>query len=437
MGLISGEVAFFFVGERKEEGIKRMDDTTIVELERRLDELKKVKVFDEKVREGVGSLIASMPNPDEERDPEKKVRLLLLRCKALTLLPTYSMEAEQGCGAALKLCHDRPELWVLLSECLTRRKATREACDALDNALRIDAQNMDALCQYSRLLRSLSSDSKLTPAERLRHLNESVACAKAAAAACPTSTDGWHCYSIALLSKALSNGVEIAGAQRALQAMRQAALISPEDPDVRFNKGAIEGLLGHFGNAACDFLAAYEVDQKRLKGTRQMLENHLTVLRRAESQITTSRQTGKRPFASLLAKLPSFPDAVTINAILNGSVTSPCHVTVGVVDILSENSMEPLVVLAAEKSGEFLLLLFYGLVRGAIKVNNSIISLSFPECTPVRVMHEVPDIPFLEARAHKSTYTQIFVDFKTTLLNGEPIPSRMLVSPKLSSRLFV
>ncbi|PWV07174.1 hypothetical protein C3747_104g127 [Trypanosoma cruzi] len=173
--------------------------------------------------------------------------------------------------------------------------------------------------------------------------------------------------------------------------MRQAALISPEDPDVRFNKGAIEGLLGHFGNAACDFLAAYEVDQKRLKGTRQMLENHLTVLRRAESQITTSRQTGKRPFASLLAKLPSFPDAVTINAILNGSVTSPCHVTVGVVDILSENSMEPLVVLAAEKSGEFLLLLFYGLVRGAIKLTIQLFlcrfrnALLFVSCTRCQI----------------------------------------------------
>ncbi|RNF06978.1 tetratricopeptide repeat domain 5 [Trypanosoma conorhini] len=414
-----------------------MSGLTIEELERRLDGLQKVKVFDERVRGGVERLLASTPNFEEERDPETKVRLLFLRCKALTLLPSYSREAEQACGAALKLRHDRPDLWVLLSECLARRNATREACDALDNALHIDAHNVEALCQYSRLLRTLSSDSKLTQTERLQHLNDSVARGKAAAAACPTSTDAWNCYSIALLSKALSSGVDIAGAKQALQAMRQAARLSPEDPDVRFNKGGIEGLLGHFGNAACDFLAAYEADKTRLKGTKQMLENHLTVLRRAESRIHTARQAGKRNFASLLAKLPSSPDAVAVKSVLEGSATAPCRVTVGAVDVLSEPTMEPTVLLAAEKSGEFLLLLLYGLRQGSVKGNNTTISLSFPDSTPVRVTHEVPDISFLETSAHTATYTQVFVDLKTTLINGQPVPSRMLVSPTLFSTMFV
>ncbi|ESL11852.1 hypothetical protein TRSC58_00389 [Trypanosoma rangeli SC58] len=414
-----------------------MNGSTIEELERRLDELQKVKVFDENVRGGVDRLLASTSNVEEERDPDMKVRLLFLRCKALTLLPIFSMEAEQGCGAALKLRHDRPDLWVLLSECLARRNATREACDALDNALRLDPHNVEALCQYSRLLRTLSSDPKLTPAERLQHLNDSVARGKAAAAARPTNTDGWQCYSIALLSKALSNGVDIAGAQHALQAMRQAARISPEDPDVRFNKGGIEGFLGHFGNAACDFLAAYEVDRKRLKGTKQVLEDHLTVLRRAESRIKSAHQAGKRNFLSLLAKVPSSTDGVTIKEVVEGSATTPCRVTVGTVDVLSEPTMEPMVVLAAEKSGEFLLLLFYGLKRGSIKGNNTIISLLFPGSTPVRVTHEVPGIPFLETSSHTATHTQVFVDLKTTLVNGEPVPSHMRVSPKLSSRMFM
>ncbi|KEG15480.1 tetratricopeptide repeat domain 5 [Trypanosoma grayi] len=413
-----------------------MNDT-IDDLEKRLDELTKIRVFDDDVRRGVDLIVESMPNPDQERDPAMKVRLLILRCKALTLLPVFSMEAERDCTAALKLQHEKPELWVILSECLARRKADREACDALDNALRIDAHNVNALCQYSRLLRSISSDPKLTPAERRQHLCDAVMRGKAAVTACPTDEEGWHCYSIALLSEALADGVDIAGVQKALQAMRQAARISPSDPDVRFNKGAIEGLLGNFGVAACDYLAAYEADPRRLKGTKQLLEDHLAVLRRAQSRIEGARQAGKRVFASLLAKLPSTLDNATMKAVLEGGAETPCRVTVGVVDVLSEPTMEPLVVLSAEKSGDYVLLLFYGLQRSALKISDTTITLIFPGSRPVRVQHHVPAIPLLESSAHSCTYTQVHVDLKTTLVNGTPIPSRMLASPKVSSRLFV
>ncbi|ORC90708.1 tetratricopeptide repeat domain 5 [Trypanosoma theileri] len=413
-----------------------MNDT-IGELESKLDELTRIKVFDDDVRSGVDSLLESMPNPDEERDPDRRIRLLVLRCKALTLLPVFSMEAERDCSAALKLRHDRPDLWVLLSECLARRRATREACDALDHALRLDAANVEALCQYSRLLRGLSADPQVPAGERQRHLLEAVARGKAAASAAPGCADGWHSYAIALLSAALADGVDLAGVRRAALAMRQAATLASSDPDVRFNKAAIEGLLGHFGTAACDLLAAHEADPRRLPGTLRLLEDHIAILRRARSRIDSAQQTGKRAFAALLAKLPTPAEGATTRNLLEGQTMPTCRITVGVVDVLSESTMEPMVVLAAEKSGEFVLLLFYGLQRNAIKINDTIITLSFPGSTVLRVQHDVPAVPLLDSSSFESTYTQVFVDLKTTLVNGSPIPARMLLPPRISSRLFV
>ncbi|CBH11985.1 hypothetical protein, conserved [Trypanosoma brucei gambiense DAL972] len=378
-----------------------------------------------------------MPNPDKQHSPEEKVRLYVLRCKALLLLPSYSKDSERCCSAALKLRNDRPDLWVLLSECFTQRGATKEACEALDNALRLDSRNEKALSQYSQVLRIRSADSKLPLQESRKYLSEAVLRAKEAVAVSPASASCWHLYGIALLSEALSNGMNVEGAQRSLKALEQASRIEPRDPDVCYNKGAVEGVLGYFGSASCDLLTALEEDPHRLKGARKQLEDYLSIIRRAISMTESMQRTGKKAFTSLVTKLAKHVDSMTLREALERETSSLCKVSVGVVDVLSETTMEPMVVLSVDRVGEFCLLLFHGIRRGTFKMRDAVVTLTVPKSNPVRVTHEVPAIPFLDTSAYSCSYVQVIVDVDSTIVNGAPISSQMRVPPQVSTRLFI
>nr|CCC91171.1 conserved hypothetical protein [Trypanosoma congolense IL3000] len=409
----------------------------VFQLEKELEELSSIKVFDENVRKGVDRILANMPNPDEEHNTEEKVRLYVLSCKALLLLPSFSKDSERYCTAALKLRGDRPDLWVLLSECLEQRNANKEACEALDKALQLDSKNLKALCQYSQIMRILSADPKLPPQERTKCLSKSVERAKEAAAVCPTEAAGWHSYGVALLSEALSSGVNIAAVRRSLMSLAQAARLDPTDPDIRFNKSVIEAMLGNFGVATQDLLVAYKEDPKRLKGTRKRLEQYDSIVRRAVSLSESMQGTGKKTFSTMLSKLSKYKNSMTLKEISEKEPVSSCGLTVGVVDILSEPVMEPMVVLAADKGGEFVLLLLHGLLRDAIKLKDAVITLSVPASKPVKVFHDMPAIPFLDTNAYSCTFTHVIVDINTTIINGAPISPQMRVSPQVSTRLFV
>ncbi|KAG8341461.1 hypothetical protein TRVL_07709 [Trypanosoma vivax] len=414
-----------------------MTQGSVAELEKELEALSEIRVFNDHVQTGVDRILGLMPRPDEERNPEEKVRLLTLRSRARLLLPVFSAEAERDCSAALKLCGDRADLWVLLSECLLRRNASREACSALDNALQADERNVKALCQYSQVLRSMSSDASLTPAERKQYIADSVIRAKTAVAACPTNADGWHSYGISLLSEALASGTNISGACKSLQAFQRAASLVPSDPDIRCNKSTVEGLLGNFGNAAVDLIAALEADSVRLKGTEKQLELFVTTLRHVQSRMECLKQSGGKPLRTLMAKLSKRTVGTTVKDVLEGKAPTPCTVVLGVLDVLGESSMEPLVTLAMDRNKEFVLLLFYGLRRGALKINNSIVTISAPPSVVTQVEHHVPAVPLLDTKELSMSCIQVYADTNSTLVNDAPISPHMQVQPRMSSRLFV
>lgn len=392
-------------------------------LEQQLHQLRRVKIFDESVRAGAERIIASLPSPEDVRDPSTKVRILILRCDALLLLPSVSKEAEKDVHAALKLKQASPDMWVSLAECLLRRNAFQEACDALDNALRETPTDVTALCKYSQIQRNRCGESGVTPSQKTAYLEDAVDKARMAVQSNVNDSEAWNALSLSLLSKVTAEGMSSAGARKALSAMQQARNHCDDDPDIFYNKAVLESLCGNFGNAVADFLSANSLDSKRLKGTRNLCSANLGILMRAISRMKNATGIGRGEFKKTLAKLSmSTPP---------GSSEST---SLAVVDVISESTMQPLVVLTTDSNGDFSFLLFYLVNSTPFKIG-SIVTLPAPTMH-VEVHHKVPSIPFLESAPLSLNMKHYFGDANSVLVNGSPLPSHCRVPVQVSSRLF-
>ncbi|AYU81151.1 Protein of unknown function - conserved [Leishmania donovani] len=394
-------------------------------LEKEVADLKRVRVFNETVRTGVERVLASLPSPENEKDTSTKARILLLRSQATLLLPRVSREAEKDLNAALKLQPGSTTTWVELSECLLRRNAFKEACDALDNALRVNPAHTEALCKYSQIQRNRCGEEGVTAEQRKAYLEDAVAKARAAVGSNVDDADAWNTLALSLLSKVTLEGMTFDGVRKALAAMQQAERKCPEDPDVPYNKAVLESLLGHFGAAAMDYWKAHALDKDRLKGTRHLSEENAKVLLRAQSRMRTSSGIGKRDFQRIRTRIEQAHKKYT---------QSTSAKVVGVLDIVTEPTMQPVTLLVSDGKGDFGLLLLHEVRPTCFKIGDVI---AYPVTTPVEtITHNVVACPGVVEEPLKLTLNHAYPNPKGILVNGQPLPSSAHVPLQMSSRLF-
>lgn len=394
-------------------------------LEKEVADLKRIRVFNETVRTGVERVLASLPSPEKEKDAATKVRILLLRSQATLLLPRVSREAEKDLNAALKLQPGLAVTWVELSECLLRRNAFKEACDALDSALRVNQAHTEALCKYSQIQRNRCGEEGVTPEQRKAYLDDSVAKARAAVSSNVDDADAWNTLALSLLSKVTLEGMSFDGVRRALAAMQQAERKCPEDPDVPYNKAVLESLLGHFGAAAMDYWKAHRLDNDRLKGTRYLAEENAKVLLRAQSRMKAAAGIGKRDFKKICTRIEQAHKKYGPNASAK---------VVGVADIITEPTMQPVTLLVTDEKGNFELLLMHEVRPTSFKIGDVI---AYPASTSVEtITHIVSGCPGVEAEPLELTLAHAYPNPKSILLNGQPLPSSAHVPLQMTSRLF-
>ncbi|KAK7195387.1 Tetratricopeptide repeat [Novymonas esmeraldas] len=399
--------------------------TALAALEKEVAELKRIRVFGETVRTGAERVLANVPPLEREKDAATKVRILLLRSQAALLLPRVSQEAEKDLNAALKLQPGSATTWVELSECLLRRNSFKEACDALDNALRVCPTHTEALCKYSQIQRNRCGESGVTLEQRKAYLEDSVVKARAAVNSNVDDADAWNTLALSLLSKATLEGLTFDGVRKALSAMQQAERKCPEDPDVPFNKAVLESLLGHFGTAAMDYWRAHGLDSDRLKGSRSLAEENAKVLLRVQSRTRASSGIGKRDFKKICTRIEQAQKRYT---------QSTSAKIVGVVDIVTEPSMQPVTLLVSDETGVFWLLLMHELRSTSFKIGDVI---AYPVSTPTEaITHTVTGCPGAETEPIELTLTHAYPNPKSILVNGHPLTPSAHVPLQMSSRLF-
>lgn len=419
-----------------------MNTAPLEALEAKVEELRKVKVFTEAVKAEAESILEVIPSPDDERTQERKIRVLVLRARAQLVLPRVSMEAEEDLNVALKLGGASAAMWIDLSECLMRRNALREACAALDSALKIDADNVEALCRYSQLLRNRCAEKGLSAEQKAALLDEATARARTAVRADIKSAEAWNTLSLSLLSSATQGGLEALALRKCLAAMQQATTLqraaaevkaTEEDPDVYFNKAMIEGLLAYYGAAASDYQRAYTLDSQRLRGVERACEENINTLKKIEMRMRNLRGIGKKEMKKILKSLNSGAGATQAGtAGSNGSG----RLTLVVVDIVSEATQQPLALLTCNAREEYVVVLLYGVASTTFKIGDRV---SFPESKSASetVEHTVLPGPFLERDTPLSlSLMHCYPAWSDVLLNDSAIPSRSRVPIHISSRLF-
>lgn len=314
-------------------------------LDRELGEMESCNATEDEVQKRAQAVLARLPAPESVGSVPTRARVLCLRCRAQLLLSHVSVEAERDCHAALKLNPDNATTWILLSECLLRRNACKDACDALDSALRLAPTCTAALCQYSQVQRNRCSERDLTLAQRTAYLHASVEKARSAIRTNMNSGYAWYMLSLALLAMMTVDGVSMEKLSKALAAIVQAErrttccvynsvggggndprldsnggsnrVVSTydddddattpstvcENADVIYNKAVIEGLLGYFGDAAVDYARAHALDSLRLKGTRYLSMAMAGIVEQARNRMKNVQSIGKREFVKLQARL--------------------------------------------------------------------------------------------------------------------------------------
>ncbi|KAG5498849.1 hypothetical protein JKF63_03138 [Porcisia hertigi] len=397
----------------------------LASLEKEVADLKRVRVFNEAVRQGVEHVLASLPPPEEEKNTATKVRILLLRSQATLLLPRVSRESEKDLNTVLKLQPGSASTWVDLSECLLRRNAFKEACDALDSALRVDPAHTGALCKYSQIQRNRCGEEGVTTEQRKVYLEDSVAKARAAVTSNVDDADAWNTLALSLLSKVTLEGMSFDGVRRALAAMQQAERKDPEDPDVHYNKAVLESLLGYFGAASMSYWKAFGLDNDRLKGTWHYSGENAKVLLRAQSRMKTASGIGKRDFKKICTRIDQARKKYT-----QGTFAK----IVGVVDIVTEPTMQPVTLLVSDEKANFGFLLMHEVRSTCFKIGDVI---TYPATTPVEtITHNVVGCPGVEAEPLELTLTHAYPNPKGILINGQPLPSSAHVPLQMTSRLF-
>lgn len=395
------------------------------ELEQWVTELKKVRVFNDDVNKATKEILAQIPSPEEERNPSAKARLFSLRGRTAMLLPRVSKEAEKDLNAALKLEPGSVDTWVELAECLLRRNAFKEACDALDSALRINPTHTQALCKYSQIQRNRCGSGKVTPEERKKYIDDSAEKARAAVRCAVDNADAWNTLSLSLLGKVMLEGVTFDGVRKALAAMRQAANKASDDPDVLYNMAVLDGLLGHFGEAATHYWLAYELDKDRLRSARRQSEAYMNVLIRTQNRMRVSSAIGKREFKKICTRVETSEKKY--------STGTPVNV-VGVVDVVTDTSTQPIALLVSNMAGEFSYVLLHGIGSTVFKIGDVV---AYPKSAPSNVIcHSVKACPALSVDAFEVSLPHVHPDPRGILVNGQPLPPSAFVPLQMSSRLF-
>lgn len=418
--------------------------TSIEELENQVQELGFL-VYGEQVKTSVEALLAQIPSPEAQTSPEAKIRAYLLRAKARLLLPVFSKEAEQDINKALKLNQSAPQSWVALSEAYWRRNALREARDALDSALRVDAKFQPALAQYSRILRSMCGSPDVPSQEKLALLTEAESKAKAAVAVDPSDGDSWSALAVTILQLAVANGMDLPLLKKALASLTQAVNKSPRNPDVYYNRGVVHAAFGHFGSAIEDFVKAYELDPKGLKFAKVNAERNLQLLVKARAKVTAGfAGMNERDFKKNVAsKLPAAgkdgdQTFVQFGEVLNKEYKKDAPiqwVAVKVIDLLSGQSDQPLIYLVADRDGSSALLLMYRVSSGAIKIGDTVM-IPFPPSTGATLAHNVAESALLETKADHFAVPTVIVEPSTLIVNGGPIQAKFFKMPELGTRQF-
>ena len=412
-------------------------------LEQKLAELGNL-VYCPEIKNEVEQLIQAVPNIDDIKDTKDKVRALLIRGKTRLLLPTYSKEVDQDIDRALKLNQNEPASWVALSESYWRRNAVREARDALESALRIDPKYQPALCQYSRILRSMCSVEDVPAEQKMAYLVEAVAKAKESVAVDASHGESWAVYGVALLQETVGRGMELPLMKKALAALNQAAIKMPTNPDVFYNRGAIHQTFGYFGAAVQDFLKAYELDPRGLKQARLNAEQNYSIIKKAHDKMKAFGGMREADFKrNIIAKLPDKVNGgeatmTTLATVMNQQIdpkSKVAFVAVKVIDLLTSPGNQPLVYLIADKESNFALMLVYRLSAAAIKVFDTVL-IPFPPSSAATLGHQIPESAVIETTAQTIVTPLVVVEPTTLIVNGAPIHAKYTEMPKMGTRVF-
>lgn len=410
---------------------------TLPDLEERwrVLEAKKIKVYTPEVENEVKYILSHLPPlPEEPELVEDKVRILQIRSNVRLLKPSACSECEEDLNKILKLNKGSFETWVSLGECLLRRNACKEAMEAVNNAIRLDPQYPPALCLYSQILRCrCSSQENLLIDEKKLLLDDAIAKSKACIALNVENGDAWNSLALSLLSRATLEGASRADLRRAFSAIEQAVKQSPEDPDVRFNKGMLESLLGRFDAAAVELVRAHKIDKKGLKGVKSEYEENVGVLRRIVSTIENIQGTGKRDYRTCVKELEFFSSKYGNR---NGAVR---HFSI--LNIVSASTMQPVVLLTIDVHQKFVVLLVYQVRSGAFKISDTVtlpIQVLHPEKGKRMMTQRVePYPPFDQMEPVEVNLLHFYVDFPQLIqINGQEIPESFRASLQVSARVF-
>jgi tetratricopeptide (TPR) repeat protein len=411
-------------------------------LEKRIAELGAL-VYRPQMLPEIEQLVLSVPNIDDLKETKEKVRALLLRGKARLLLPTYSKEVDQDIDRALKLDQNEPASWVALSESYWRRNSIHEARDALESALRVDPKNQSALCQYSRILRSMVTAEDIPAEQKMAYLAEATAKAKESVGIDASHGESWAVYGVALLQETVGRGMELPLMKKALAAFNQAATKMPTNPDVYYNRAAIHQTFGYFGAAIQDYLKAYELDPHGLKHAKIYAEDNYSTVKKASEKMKSFGGMREADFKrNIISKLPEKVGGeatmVTFNTVMNKAIdpkSAVGFVAVKVVDLLSKPTSQPLVYLVADKDSSFSLMLVYRMNPAAIKVFDTVL-IPFPPSSAATLGHQIPESTVLDTTAQTIVTPLCVVEPSTLIVNGAPIPAKFSEMPRMGTRVF-
>lgn len=410
---------------------------TLSDLESRWGVLqeKKIKVLTPDIEKEMDYILDQLDQLPEDSFPvDDKVRILELRSKVRLLRPSVCKESEDDLYKILKLNKGSVETWVTLGECLLRRNACKEATEALENAIQMDPHHKLGLCLYSQILRCrCASSEKLTIVEKVEFLDKAIKMSKTCVELDVQNGEAWNSLALSLLSRTTLEGASRDGLRKAFAAIEQAVRQSPNDPDVRFNKGVMESLLGRFDTASMELVRAYEIDRKGLKGVKSAYEENVAVLRRIVSTIENTKTVGKADFKNCLRELEFFSRKVGNH---NGAIRH-----FNVVSVVSAPTMQPVVLLTVDVQHHFVVLLIYQVRAGAFKVSDTLtLPIQFLQVDKgKRLMTQrvEPYLPFNQEDPVEVNLPHFFVDYPQCLqINGQEIPESFRASLQVSARLF-
>lgn len=414
-----------------------MTTLTLPELEGKWADLETMntKLYSKEIEEKIQFIIDHLPPLSE--DPTKAddtARVLEISCNTRMLRPAVCKEAEEDINKILRMNKGSAETWVSLSECLLRRNACKEASEALNNALRLEPKSIPALCKYSQVLRCrCASKEKLPLDEKKKLLDDAIKMSKSAVELDVQNGEAWNSLSLSLLSRVTLEGASKEDLRRAFSAIQQSVRLCPDDPDVHFNKGMMESLLGRFDTAAVELIRAHELDRNGLKVAKAAYEENVGILRRICSTIENTKGVGKKDFIKCVKELEFFSKKYGNQ---NGTIG---HFSV--LNVVSAPTMQPVVLLTLDVHNRFVLLLIYQVRSGAFRIGETvsvpITDLEVENSKPLMSQRVEPYPPFDQTEPVEVNLPRFFVDCPHLLqINGREVPEGFRASLQVSAKLF-